>query len=101
MGRSIKEQLRQEEFSDDIQGHGLMDSARFREDTKHMIVFDVLLDECPVGFAGERIRIFLSEDGYETAVESEKRGEMVIKKHYKVYKGNLKHIKLESKEVLQ
>ena len=100
MGRSIQEQLRQGEFSDSMQGHGLMDMSRFFEDTRHMVVFDVLLDECPVGFAGERVRMFLSEEGYESAVCSEKRGEMIIRKHYKVTKGNLTHIKLNNEEVL-
>jgi len=45
MGRSIQEQLRQGEFSDSMQGHGLMDMSRFFEDTRHMVVFDVLLDD--------------------------------------------------------
>jgi len=67
-----------------------MDIARFRTETRHMIVFGVITDECPVGFSGERICIFLSDEGYESAVNSEKRGEMTIWKHYSVRKGDLK-----------
>jgi hypothetical protein len=59
------------------------------DDTKHMIVFNVIKDECPVGFSGETIRIFLTDEGYESAVNSEKRGEMTIRKHYTVKKGDL------------
>ena len=89
MSRSIKEQLRQEDFSDQIQGHNIMDRVRFFEDTKHMIIIDVIKDECPVGISGERIRIFLSDEGYEDSINAEKRGEMKIRKHYHVRKGNL------------
>jgi len=92
MSRSTKEQLRQDEFSGNIQGHDIMDIARFFDDTRHMIVFDVIKGDCPVGFSGERIRIFLSNEGYELAVSSEERGEMIIRKHYTVMKGDLKFV---------
>ena len=94
MGKSIKQQLADAEIDVNarMKGHDILDIARFAEDTKHMIVFDVIKDECPVGWSGERIRIFLSEEGYESATMSEKRGEMIIRKHYLVKKGDLKYI---------
>ena len=67
---SIKEQLKkpgQPGSGKKITGADLMALERFAEDTRHMIVFDVLEWECPVGGKGERIRIFLSDDGYEKA----------------------------------
>jgi len=67
---SIKEQLKkpgQPGSGKKITGADLMAFERFSEDTRHMIVFDVLEWECPVGGKGERIRIFLSDDGYEKA----------------------------------
>jgi len=70
-------------------GDDIMDLKRFEEDTTHMIVFDVLKDTCPVGFKGERIRIFLSEDGYEQALRAEDRGEANIMEHFRVHRGNL------------
>ena len=66
-----------------------MDIARFMEETRHMIIYDVLEWGCPVGDKGERIRIYLSDAGYEKALESVGRGEMKIIKHAKVRRGNL------------
>ena len=67
---SIKKQLTQPGISKEITGHDAMDIARFMEETRHMIIYDVLEWECPVGDKGERIRIFLSDEGYEKALES-------------------------------
>ena len=36
------------------------------DDTRHMIIFDVLTWKSPVGDKGERLRLFLSDKGYET-----------------------------------
>jgi len=72
-----------------IAGHDIMDFERFAEDTRHMIVFDVLEWECPVGEKGERVRIFLTDKGYRQALEAEGRGEMRIRLHARVSKGDL------------
>ena len=85
----IKEQLQQPPRGKNISGHDLMDIARFSEDTKHMILYDVLTWECPVGDKGERVRIFLSDYGYSQALESEERGEMKIIRHARVRKGDI------------
>ena len=37
-----------------------MDLQRFAENTRHMIIFDVLTHDSPVGWKGERTRLFLS-----------------------------------------
>jgi len=87
---SIKEQLKQPGKSGKkITGQDIMALERFMEDTRHMIVYDVLEWECPVGDKGERIRIFLSDEGYQQAIESEGRGEMKILRHARVRKGDL------------
>ena len=87
---SIKEQLRAtSERNKEVTGQELMDTARFMENTRHMIVFDVLKWECPVGDKGKRIRIFLSDDGYKQAIESEERGELKIVRHASICKGKL------------
>ena len=87
---SIREQLKAApEYGKKITGHDIMDISRFLEDTRHMIVFDVLNYECPVGDKNERIRIFLSDKGYEQAKESEKRGEMKIIRHARICRGDL------------
>jgi len=58
------------EYSKEITGQGIMDLQRFAEDTRHMIVFDVLEWECPVGDKGKRVRIFLTDEGYKKALEA-------------------------------
>jgi hypothetical protein len=73
----------------EIIGHNLVDTARFAEDTRHMIVFDVLTAKCPVGDVGDRCRVFLSEAGYRDALESRHRGEMKIVSHARVRRGEL------------
>lgn len=88
MNNSLKEQLKKS-AQPEITGHELMDLARFGEDTRHMIIFDVLTWECPVGDKGERVRIFLTNEGYQKALQSQERGEMKIKRHARVKKGDL------------
>ena len=75
----------------EIGGHALDDIQRFAGDTRHMIVFDVLDHACPVGDKGERLRIFLSEDGYQNALISQNRGEMSILRHARVTNGSLRY----------
>ena len=87
---SIKEQLQATpERGKEITGHDLMELERFAEDTRHMIIFDVLTWECPVGDKGKRVRIFLTDKGYDQALESEGRGEMKIIRHARVRKCDL------------
>ena len=70
-------------------GHDIMALERFGEDTRHMIVFDVLSHSSPVGNKGERMRLFLTDAGYQKALESQSRGECKILKHAKVVKGDI------------
>mgnify|MGYP007126890779 FL=1 len=72
-----------------LQGHDLSGRERFQPDTRHMIVLDVLNNDSPVGFKGERYRFFLSDGRYRNAVESEKRGEIKIRSHAAVVSGKL------------
>lgn len=91
-GRSVlrrlaeaKERIRQPV----LQGHDLSGTERFQPDTRHMIVLDVLNNDSPVGFKGERYRFFLSDEKYRNARASEKRGEIKIKSHAAVAAGKL------------
>ena len=72
-----------------LQGHDLSGRERFQPDTRHMIVLDVLNNDSPVGFKGERYRFFLSDRRYRNAIESEKRGEIKIRSHAVVVSGKL------------
>jgi len=73
----------------EYQGHTYMDLARFDEATKHMIIFDVLTNESPVGWKGERNRLYLSDVGYQKALDNQKAGNIKIISHAAVAKGNL------------
>ena len=86
---SIKTELQQTERGKEITGHEEMDLERFAEDTRHMIIFDVLTWDCPVGDKGERVRIFLTDEGYKQAVDAQGRGEMKIIRHARVRRGGI------------
>ena len=73
----------------EYKGHTYMDLARFDENTKHMIIFDVLTNESPVGWKGERTRLYLSDVGYQKALDNQKSGHIKIISHAAVAKGNL------------
>ncbi len=70
-------------------GHDYMDLQRFAENTRHMIIFDVLTHDSPVGWKGERTRLFLSDIGYEKALDSQANGQIKILSHAKVRNGDL------------
>ena len=66
----LMERKRIQDGAKEYQGHTYMDLARFDEATKHMIIFDVLTDESPVGWKGERNRLYLSDVGYQKALDN-------------------------------
>ena len=46
---------------DFVGGHSILALERFMDETRHMIIFDVLSWKSPVGEKGERLRLFLSD----------------------------------------
>lgn len=50
---------------DFVGGHSILALERFMDETRHMIIFDVLSWKSPVGEKGERLRLFLSDVGYD------------------------------------
>ena len=93
--RTIREMLaeaRQKSGAEKLAGHDIMALERFTPDTRHMIVFDVLSDESPMGYKGEqRMRLFLTEQGYGRAKENQDKGFIKIRNHAKVIAGNLRY----------
>lgn len=85
----LLEEARQKSGAPKLAGHDIMDLERFAPDTRHMIVFDVLSHESPVGFKGERMRLFLSDKGYKKALASQGRNEIKIRNHARVTAGHL------------
>jgi hypothetical protein len=85
----LMEEMRRKAGAREYSGHEYMDLNRFAEDTRHMIIFDVLTHDSPVGWKGERTRLFLSDIGYEKALNSQAQGQIKILSHAKVRNGDL------------
>ena len=85
----LMEEMRAKAGAQNYHGHRYMDLQRFAEDTRHMIIFDVLTNDSPVGWKGERTRLFLSDTGYEKALDSQEKGQIKILSRAKVRQGNL------------
>ena len=67
----LMEEMRLKAGAQNYHGHEYMDLERFAEDTRHMIIFDVLTDDSPVGWKGERTRLFLTEAGYQKSLKNQ------------------------------
>lgn len=85
----LMEEMRQKAGAREYSGHEYMDLNRFAEDTRHMIIFDVLTHDSPVGWKGERTRLFLTEAGYEKSLHNQEAGHIKIISHAKVRQGHL------------
>lgn len=92
--RTVGEMLaeaRQQSGAQKLAGHDIMALERFDPDTRHMIVFDVLSHESPMGYKGDKMRLFLTEAGYGKALKNQDKGFIRIKNHAKVIAGNLRY----------
>ena len=90
--RTVGEMLaeaRQQSGAQKLSGHDIMALERFDPATRHMIVFDVLTHDSPVGWKGEKMRLFLTDSGYSKALENQEKGHIKIRNHAKVLSGNL------------
>ena len=65
--------------------------ARFDENTRHMIIFHVLTHDSPVGDKGDKMRLYLSDKGYQKALENAQSGNIRILSHAKLVQGNLRY----------
>ena len=61
----------------------------------HMIVFDVLSRESPIGDKGDRMRLFLTESGYQKALEGQSKAFIQILNHAKVEQGHLQYDQID------
>ncbi len=82
---------RQESGARKMEGHDIMALERFDPEVRHMIIFDVLSRESPIGDKGHRMRLFLTEVGYKKALESQDRSFIRILNHAKVVQGHLRY----------
>ena len=91
-GRTIGEliaEARQKSGAEKLKGHDIMALERFDPEVRHMIVFDVLSGDSPVGDKGDKMRLFLTDAGYQKFLDSQERGEVKLKNHAKVSGGHL------------
>lgn len=88
VGEMIAE-ARQQSGADKLKGHDIMALERFAEDTRHMVVFEVLSSDSPIGDKGDRMRLFLTDEGYGKALKNQENGHIKIKNHAKVSAGRL------------
>ena len=90
IGEKIAE-ARQRSGAEKLKGHDIMALERFVPEVKHMIVFDVLSGNAPVGDKGDKMRLFLTDAGYQKFLDSQERGEVKLKNHAKVAPGGHLH----------
>lgn len=74
---------------DFIGGHDILAVERYMDATRHMIIFDVLARDSPQGEPGDRLRRFLTDEGYRDAQASEERGEIKIRTHAAIIEGHI------------
>ena len=79
----------QKNYAEKLKGHDIMALERFDPEVRHMIVFDVLSGDSPVGNKGDKMRLFLTDAGYQKFLDSQERGEVKLKNHAKVSGGHL------------
>ena len=94
----LMEEARQKARAKNYKGHDYMDLARFKENTRHMIIFDVLTWDAKVGDKGDRMRLYLSDDGYIKALADASAGNIKILNHAKVRAGHLLYDKGQERE---
>ncbi len=94
-GRTMGELLaeaRQRSGAEQLKGHDVMALERFDPEVRHMVIFEVLLGDSFVGDKGDRMRLFLTDAGYQKFQDRQKKGEIKIQEHMKVASdGHLYH----------
>lgn len=78
-------------------GHELYSTHRFRDDVKHMIIFDSIDDNSPLHGGHNRTRLYLTDDEYEDALKKEELGEIEIIYYASVINGYLVRQKKKQK----
>lgn len=70
-----------------MKGHDILALERFADDTRHMIVFDVLSGDSDLGDPGDRMRLFLMDEGYQKLQVEQGKANVKIRKHASVFLG--------------
>ncbi len=86
-GRTMGELLaeaRQKSGAEQLKGHDIMALERFDPEVHHMVVFEVLSEDSFDGDKGDRVRLFLTDAGYQKFQSRQEKGEIKIQEHKKV-----------------
>ena len=87
---SIRSQLRQPGRGKQIDGHGMTAPERYAPDTRHMVILNVVKDYA--GYKpGGRVRLFLTDEGYNEVITADAQGNVKIIRHATVRMGELEH----------
>ena len=93
-GRTIGEllaQVRQRSGAEQLKGHDIMALERFDPEVRHMVIFDVLSGDSPVGDKGDRMRLVLTDAGYGKFKDRQEKGEIKIQNHARAAPGGHLH----------
>ena len=80
----------------ELKGHNILAVERFWDNTRWMIEFSVLRPSTVYGSPGEEMRLFLTEDGDQAALQSQQR-EIKIKRYARVIEGHILEFKPEKR----
>ena len=72
----------------ELKGHNILAVERFWDSTCWMIEFTVLRPTA-YGEPGDEMRLFLTEDRYQSALQSQQRREIKIKRYAHVIEGHI------------
>ena len=72
----------------ELKGHDILAVERFWDSTRWMIEFSVLRPGS-YGSPGDEMRLFLTEDGYQAALLSQKRREIKIRRYARIIEGHV------------
>ena len=72
----------------ELKGHNILAVEHFQDNTRRMIEFSVLRF-CAYGSPGDEMRLFLTEDGYQAALQSQQCREIKIKRYARVIEGHI------------
>jgi hypothetical protein len=73
----------------ELKGHNILAVERFQDNIKWMIEFSVLSQRTAYGSSGDEMRLFLTEDGYQAAIQSQQRREIKIKRYARIIEGHI------------
>ena len=92
--RTVGEMLaeaRQRSGAEQLKGHDIMALERFDPEVRHMVIFEVLSGDSFAGSKGDRVRLFLTDAGYQKFKGRQEQGEVRIENHAKVAPGGHLH----------